>query len=87
MQSMLEAGVATRRGIMCSHREPAYPKGTWCCGVGPDGCDCQVGQCRRLKHSEDAQDTSIILPLFPQMSMQEQDQVVSALEGALSHAK
>ena len=24
MQAMLDAGVSTRRGIMCSHREPAY---------------------------------------------------------------
>src|SRR5262245_17667805 len=24
MQRMLDEGVATRRGIMCSHREPAY---------------------------------------------------------------
>ncbi|MBS0394375.1 MAG: DegT/DnrJ/EryC1/StrS family aminotransferase, partial [Proteobacteria bacterium] len=24
MQQMLDAGIATRRGIMCSHREPAY---------------------------------------------------------------
>ena len=24
MQDMLDKGVATRRGIMCSHREPAY---------------------------------------------------------------
>jgi dTDP-4-amino-4,6-dideoxygalactose transaminase len=25
MQSLLDAGIATRRGVMCAHREPAYP--------------------------------------------------------------
>ncbi len=25
MQAMLDLGVATRRGVMCAHREPAYP--------------------------------------------------------------
>jgi hypothetical protein len=29
MRKMLEFGVATRRGVMCAHREPAYPKETW----------------------------------------------------------
>ena len=29
MQSLLNEGIATRRGIMCSHREPAYAKESW----------------------------------------------------------
>lgn len=83
MQSMLDAGVATRRGIMCSHREAAYPRGTWSCGVEPGGCECASGSCQRLQQSEAAQDRTIILPLFPQMSFEQQDQVVAALHGAL----
>lgn len=83
MQSMLDAGVATRRGIMCSHREAAYPPGTWSCGIGPEGCECAAGCCQRLRQSEDAQDRTIILPLFPQMSFEQQDQVVAALRSAL----
>ena len=83
MQSMLDAGVATRRGIMCSHREAAYPRETWSCGVEPGGCECAVGCCQRLRHSEEAQDRIVILPLFPQMSFEQQDQVVAALRGAL----
>ena len=39
MQAMLDAGVSTRRGIMCSHREPAYaghplPFDAWELGSG-----------------------------------------------------
>ncbi len=37
MQSMLDDGVATRRGIMCSHREPAYRDEAWRCRAAP--CD------------------------------------------------
>jgi perosamine synthetase len=81
MQSMLDAGVATRRGIMCSHREPAYPRSTWSCGV--ENCECAAGCCQRLRHSEEAQERAIILPLFPQMSLEQQDQVVAALRDAL----
>ncbi|MBK8508740.1 MAG: DegT/DnrJ/EryC1/StrS family aminotransferase [Candidatus Competibacteraceae bacterium] len=83
MQSMLDAGVATRRGIMCSHRESAYPRGTWSCGVESNGCECVAGFCQRLRHSEEAQDRTIILPLFPQMSFEQQEQVVAALHSAL----
>ena len=83
MQSMLDAGVATRRGIMCSHREAAYPPGTWSCGVEPGECECATDCCQRLRRSEEAQDRTLILPLFPQMSFEQQDQVVAALRGAL----
>lgn len=83
MQSMLDAGIATRRGIMCSHREAAYPRDTWSCGVEPGGCECAAGCCQRLRHSEEAQDWAIVLPLFPQMSFEQQDQVVAALHSAL----
>ncbi len=83
MQAMLDAGVATRRGVMCSHREAAYPAETWSCAGREGECDCAVGCCQKLKHSEEAQDETIILPLFPQMSDQEQNEVVNALCGAL----
>ncbi len=81
---MLDAGVATRRGIMCSHREGAYPAGTWTCEVGFEGCDCSAGCCQQLRHSEEAQDRVIILPLFPQMSFEQQDAVVAALHKVVS---
>jgi perosamine synthetase len=64
MQSMLDAAVSTRRGIMCSHREAA--------------CADLIVR-RPLPHSEQAQDRSILLPLYPSMSDDEQQAVASAL--------
>lgn len=72
MQSMLDDGIATRRGVMCSHREPAYKSSDWRCA--------DTG----LEHSEAAQDHTIILPLYPQMTYEEQDSVVKALAKAIS---
>ncbi|WP_340122711.1 DegT/DnrJ/EryC1/StrS family aminotransferase [Methylobacter svalbardensis] len=83
MQSMLDAGVATRRGVMCSHREVAYPANTWSCVGRTEGCACTAGFCQCLSHSQEAQDHTIILPLFPQMSLDQQDYVVKALHDAL----
>ena len=67
MQQMLDEGVSTRRGIMCSHREAAY-------------ADLQL-RCP-LPLSELAQERSIILPLYPQMTPAEQEQVAAALTRA-----
>jgi perosamine synthetase len=67
MQRLLDLGVASRRGVMCAHREPAYPPGTWRCG-SPS-----------LAHSEAAQDQGVILPLYPQLTDEQQDCVVRAL--------
>ncbi|GAB1542302.1 DegT/DnrJ/EryC1/StrS family aminotransferase [Scytonema sp. NUACC21] len=80
MQGMLDAGISTRRGIMCAHREPAYQQEAWSCGVETESCDCQPGHCQRLVESEQAQDRAIVLPLFHQMTAQEQDRVVAVLK-------
>lgn len=74
MQQMLDAGVSTRRGIMCTHREPAYASEPWRC-AGATG-DC-------LAESELAQDRSILLPLYHAMTEAEQAHVVAALAVAL----
>jgi perosamine synthetase len=63
MQQMLDNGVSTRRGIMCAHRERAYS-------------DLRAGL--PLLRSELAQDRSILLPLYPQMTAIEQERVVQA---------
>jgi dTDP-4-amino-4,6-dideoxygalactose transaminase len=68
MQAMLALGVATRRGVMCSHLEPAYAS---CSAVD-------------LPQSEAAHRRCILLPLFPQMSEAEQMAVVDALRAALA---
>ena len=56
---------------MNAHRERAYPPGTWRCA---DGCD--RADCPHLRSSELAQDTTIVLPLFHQMTADDQDRVV-----------
>ncbi|URD51205.1 DegT/DnrJ/EryC1/StrS aminotransferase family protein [Chroococcidiopsis sp. CCNUC1] len=68
MQAMLDAGISTRRGIMCAHREAAYQIEAWSCGSD------------RLIESEEATDRAIILPLFHQMTESEQDRAIAVLK-------
>jgi dTDP-4-amino-4,6-dideoxygalactose transaminase len=70
MQRLLDDGVSTRRGVMNVHREASYPAGTWR-AAGP------------LTRGECAQDTAIVLPLFHQMTTDDQDHVIAALTRAL----
>ncbi|MDZ4876353.1 MAG: GDP-perosamine synthase [Chroococcidiopsis cubana SAG 39.79] len=70
MQMMLDAGISTRRGIMCAHREAAYQIEAWSCGGD------------RLIESEQAQDRTIVLPLFHQMTESEQDRAIAVLKTA-----
>ncbi|PVY38684.1 DegT/DnrJ/EryC1/StrS family aminotransferase [Pontibacter virosus] len=60
MQELLQRGVATRRGIMTSHRETAYKN------LMPN---------IELPISQDLQDRSIILPLFVPMTSEEVETV------------
>ena len=70
MQKMLDEGIATRRGIMCIHREPAYAN---------DGHNYSG-----LRESEIAQDRTIVLPLYHQMTEDDQDRVISVLKKSCS---
>lgn len=79
MQRLLDLGIATRRGVMCAHREPAYPRASFASHPDGDECDCPPGTCRFLRESERAQDHGLILPLFHQMSEADQDRVIAAL--------
>lgn len=65
MQAMLDAGVASRRGIMCAHREDAY---------------ASQPLCMPLPHSEAAQDHGVVLPLYPQMTDEEITRVADTLK-------
>ncbi len=74
MQAMLDAGVATRRGVMCAHLEPAYADRYATCA---------------LPRSVGARDECLLLPLFPTMTELDQEQVVSTLRAAIrsSHCR
>jgi perosamine synthetase len=71
MQFMRDAGIATRRGIMCAHLEPAYQKEAWR-SAGP------------LIRSERAQKECILLPLYHQLAHGEQQLIASQLRSALT---
>jgi dTDP-4-amino-4,6-dideoxygalactose transaminase len=82
MQRMLDDGIATRRGIMCAHREPAYSDpASWRCAQP----HCLPSQhCPNLIESEKAQDQGVVLPLFSQMTEQQQERVAVSLRAACS---
>jgi perosamine synthetase len=72
MQAMLNAGVSTRRGVMCAHLEPAC---------------ASIPRRHPLTVSEQAQAQCILLPLFPQMTDREQEDIVEALHAAIVSLK
>jgi perosamine synthetase len=69
MQYLLDRDIATRRGIMCGHREQSL---------------ANFPRLHPLTESERAQDRSILLPLFPEMEEADQDRVAAALKTACS---
>jgi dTDP-4-amino-4,6-dideoxygalactose transaminase len=77
MQKLLDEGIASRRGIMCAHREPAYKKEPWTWaakGSGSDPC---------LHESELAQDECILLPLYQEMQIEQLRRVTEVLKRSL----
>ncbi|MFM8478213.1 MAG: DegT/DnrJ/EryC1/StrS family aminotransferase, partial [Planctomycetaceae bacterium] len=66
MQHLLERGIATRRGIMLAHREQPF-------------LNKYAGT--SLFNSEAASDSSVLLPLYPQMDLADIDCVLQAIEG------
>jgi dTDP-4-amino-4,6-dideoxygalactose transaminase len=80
MQALLDQGVASRRGVMCAHREPAYLTEPWRCG-SPTG-DAQPSQ--HLRESEYATDHSVILPLYPEMTDEQQRYVAAELRSGVN---
>jgi perosamine synthetase len=71
MQTLLDQGIATRRGIMCAHREPAYQSQSWR-SVGP------------LSESVRAQEECILLPLYHLLTREEQELIASNLRTAIA---
>jgi perosamine synthetase len=84
MQHLLDCGIASKRGVMCTHRTPAYTQIPWRCGAGAQPCD-RAG-CVHLRASERAEDRSLMLPLYPNLSPEDQDRVAVALAEACSAA-
>ncbi len=64
LHALASAQISARRGIMASHRQPAY-------------ADVPV----ELPVTEHLTDTTLILPLFHQMTEEQQDRVIAVLRG------
>ena len=64
MQELLDQGIATRRGIMNSHRETAY---------------INLNGKLRFPVSEDLQDRSVLLPLYVPMLKEDTEYVINAI--------
>ena len=71
MQQLLDERIATRRGAMNAHRERSYPEGTWRAAGS-------------LARSEEAEASAIVLPLFHQLTHEEQDRVIDAVRRVAS---
>ena len=82
MQAMLDAGISTRRGVMCAHREPAYQVEPWR-AAGQSGVVDGTDACDTLLTSEAITSRGLILPLFVGMTDEDQGRVVAALACAL----
>jgi dTDP-4-amino-4,6-dideoxygalactose transaminase len=75
MQAMLDVKIATRRGIMCSHREPAYvQKEPWRASG-------------TLTESERTQEECVLLPLFHTLTPDEQESVATQLRAAIEASR
>jgi dTDP-4-amino-4,6-dideoxygalactose transaminase len=84
MQSLLDQGIASKRGVMCTHRSPAYAVEPWNCSGHGEPRSCAPPTCKHLVESERAEDRSLMLPLFTGLSDADQDRVVAAVEDACS---
>ena len=69
MQALLDKGIASRRGVMTSHRETAYKE--YCRDLS-------------LPRTEDACDRSIIIPLYVPMKDNEVTTIILTLQSLLS---
>ena len=68
LESLALADISARRGIMAAHRQPAY--------AGVDTGDADLAITERLT------DNTLILPVFHQMTDEEQTRVIGALKAA-----
>jgi dTDP-4-amino-4,6-dideoxygalactose transaminase len=73
MQCLLDRGIPTRRGICNAHEEPAYRN--------HPGTFRAAGS---LRHSEALRNRALVLPLFHDMTLEDQEFVVGSLAAALS---
>jgi perosamine synthetase len=72
MRSLMRDGIATRRGVMAIHGEDAYAE-------RPGAGQSVPGRRAELPHTEAATRETLMLPLFPDLSEEQQDYVIERL--------
>jgi dTDP-4-amino-4,6-dideoxygalactose transaminase len=83
MQAMLDDEIATRRGVMCAHLEPAYRQEPWRCEGGTRHDAGAPGWGGALVHSEEISADGLILPLYDELTDEDQARVVRSLARAI----
>jgi len=71
MRSLLRDGIATRRGVMAIHEEAAYADRS------------RIAQPQTLEHTEAATRETLMLPLFPELTEEQQDYVIERLAASV----
>ncbi len=71
MRSLLADGISTRRGVMAIHQEAAYEN------------PASNGRRHALEHTEAATRETLMLPLFPDLSEEQQDYVLERLAASV----
>jgi perosamine synthetase len=71
MRSLLRDGIATRRGVMASHEEASY------------GGGAQLRLYPALPHTEAATRETMMLPLFPDLTDEQQDYVIDRIGASM----
>jgi perosamine synthetase len=85
MRQLLTDGIATRRGVMAIHRETAYAQTRHAgapAGIGPSrpGAGPHDGSAQAdLPHTDAASSETLMLPLFPDLSDEQQNYVIERL--------
>lgn len=80
MRSLLRDGIATRRGVMAIHEEGAYSE-----RAQPAGAEIGQGIAvhAELPHTEAATRDTLMLPLFPDLTEEQQSYVIERLSACL----
>ncbi len=82
MRQLLADGISTRRGVMAIHQEAAYTRAGRPTTAGPTRLDSDAsdsGARADLPHTEAASSETLMLPLFPDLSDEQQDYVIERL--------
>ena len=73
MQYLLDNKISTRRGIMCTHLEPAYNNSNWC-------TENNKQDRSKLLNSEVCSKTAILLPLFHELKENQQYYIMDKIK-------